>query len=303
MVKVAVAVAEWPVRFPRAAASTTTNSSSQHKHFEEAFPNRELDSITREEFKRFALVHPGAARYAKTLLADYTDAGHLEANVAEGVPIPRQPKKKVIIPTVDEVKLLSRTASNLAGHSTSYMPPPMALMSSMIEVAAYTGLREGEQRALSVVDMRERGSSREILVAEVEYSIDRTETLKAPKTARSRDTFTFLGRAPIAMRVAVDSGRYYSHSVLSTDHTPVREGRIWPITRAQRQAAWDQIRERAGVGVTWHSLRHFCATYLLDKGAPIDDVALQLRCTVQEIRDTYGHPDRAAALARLRQLV
>jgi integrase len=296
-VKVDVAVAEWAERFPRPAASTTANNSSQAKHFGEHFAGRELGSIDRDEFERFAQVYPGAARYARTLLNDYTDAGMLDVSPSEGVRIPRLPKRKVIVPTVEEVVKLVSTARNVS--STRQKGNIYTHMATMIPVAAYTGLREGEQRALAVVDLRERGEHNDVIEAEVEYSIDRREQLKAPKTKSSQDTFTFLGATPRIMRTLSSEG----WSQVNRDaQTPVREGRFWPMTRAQRQTAWDYIRRQAGVSVTWHSLRHFCATWLLDNDASIDDVALQLRCSVEEIRATYGHPNRKAALARLRAI-
>jgi integrase len=291
--KVETAVAEWPERFPRPATQTTANNQSQAKHFAEMFPNRELDSVTTEEFVRFAQVHPGAARYARTLLNDYRDAGVLEENVSDGVRIPRRPKRKVIVPTVDEVQKLVDTASAAARRQPVWNH--YEHLKTMIEVAAYTGLREGEQRALSAADVRERGEHRDIVLAEVEYSIDRREQLKEPKTKSSQDTFTFLGRTPRTMRGLVDNR-------LRQTVTPVRSDRLWPITRSQRQSAWEYVCRQAGVSVTWHSLRHFCATWLLDHDASIDDVALQLRCSVEEVRETYGHPDRKAAFRRLREV-
>lgn len=297
--KVDVAVAEWAERFPRAAASTTANNTSQAKHFAEMFPNRELGSVTAAEFERFAQVHPGAARYARTLLNDYRDAGVLEENVSDGVRIPRVPKKKVVVPTVEEVEKLCTAARGLAKLLRSFPEH----MEEMIQVAAYTGLREGELRALAVADIRER-TKREVIEAEVEFSIDRRERLKAPKTRSSQDTFTFLGDTPRAVAQLIDG--YYAdrgHPRIPRDkRTDLREGRLFPYTRAKRQAAWEKVRYKAGVGVTWHSLRHFCATWLLDNDAAIDDVALQLRCSVEEVRATYGHPNRKAALARLREV-
>jgi integrase len=295
--KVETAVAEWAERFPRPAASTTSNSQSQHKHFAGHFGGRELDSITTGEFERFAQVHPGAARYARTLLNDYADAGMLDSRPADGVRIPRLAKKKVIVPTVEEVEKLISTAKSCA--STRSKDNHYTQIATMIPVAAYTGLREGEQRALAVVDVRARGKHGGVIEAEVEYSIDRREQLKEPKTKSSQDTFTFLADTPRIMRLLASEDW---NQVKRDTPTPVREGRFWPLTRAQRQNAWDYVRKQAGVSVTWHSLRHFCATWLLDNDAAIDDVALQLRCSVEEVRETYGHPNRKAALARLREV-
>lgn len=284
--KADVAVAEWSERFPRPAASTNDNNASQAKHFGTFFAGRELESITHEEFYRYGQVHPGAARYARTMLGDYAEAKLIEENVAEGVKIPRRPTKKVIVPTVEEVKKLADTAWRLKGQSRANYAGLVAV-GPMIHVAAYTGLREGELRALATPDLDHPKKPRRLTV---EYSIDRREQLKDPKTASSEATIAIFSKAAGHLRGAVPS---------PVTQTPVRPHRLFSVTRSQRQRAWEDVRRAAGVSVTWHSLRHFCATWLLDNDAAIDDVALQLRCSVEEVRETYGHPNREAALQRL----
>jgi integrase len=72
---------------------------------------------------------------------------------------------------------------------------------------------------------------------------------------------------------------------------------------AKERTAWNAARARAGldVQVTPHILRHTCATWLLQKGRPVWEVAGYLGTSEQVIRDTYGHhaPDylREAAKA------
>lgn len=292
--KAEVAVAEWPERFPRPAASTTQNNASQAKHFGNFFAGRELESITREEFYRYGQVHPGAARYARTMLGDYTDAKLIAENVAEGVSIPRRPTKTVIVPTAEEIQKLHDRAWSLKAHGDHLV---LGALSEMIVIAAYTGLREGELRALAEPDILYRpevDGSRFPQRLNVEYSINRNEELKDPKTASSEATIAIF--APIRSTIHVAKPG-------PGKQTSVRPHRLFDITRGQRQRAWDKVRRLAGVSVTWHSLRHFCATWLLDNDAAIDDVALQLRCSVEEVRQTYGHPNREAALQRLEAIV
>lgn len=283
--KADVAVAEWSERFPRPAASTNDNNASQAKHFGTFFAGRELESITHEEFYRYGQVHPGAARYARTMLGDYAEAKLIEENVAEGVKIPRRPTKKVIVPTAAEVDLLAKTAHRLkafAGEGRG-----MASLGPMIRISAYSGLREGELRALATPDLDDPKKPRRLTV---EYSIDRREQLKDPKTSSSEATIAIFSQI---------QGHVRGETPRPLWETPVRPHRLFAVTRGQRQAAWDRVRRAANVSVTWHSLRHFCATWLLDNDAAIDDVALQLRCSVEEVRETYGHPNREAALQRL----
>lgn len=286
--KADVAVAEWPERFPRPAASTTANNASQAKHFGAFFAGRELESITHEEFFRYAQVHPGAARYARTMLGDYAEAALIEANVAEGVKIPRRPTKNVIVPTADEIKRLCDMARRMqsVGNSGGNYAGLKALP-GMIRTAAYTGLREGELRALATPDFDSVKEPRRLTV---EYQINRKEELVDPKTASSEATIAVFSQVRGYIRGEIPQPQW---------QTSVRPHRLFPVTRSQRQRAWDSVRRSARVSVTWHSLRHFCATWLLDNDAAIDDVALQLRCSVEEVRETYGHPNREAALQRL----
>lgn len=61
--------------------------------------------------------------------------------------------------------------------------------------------------------------------------------------------------------------------------------------RSQERRAWRRARELAKLdtGVTPHTLRHTCATWLLQAGVSIYDVAGVLGCGEDVVRRTYGH--------------
>jgi integrase len=63
-----------------------------------------------------------------------------------------------------------------------------------------------------------------------------------------------------------------------------------PIASQERRA-WRQARALAGLGpdVTPHVLRHTCATWLLQRGIPVWDVAQVIGTTEDVVRKTYGH--------------
>jgi integrase len=63
-----------------------------------------------------------------------------------------------------------------------------------------------------------------------------------------------------------------------------------PIASQERRA-WRRARELAGLGadVTPHVLRHTAATWLLQRGVSVYDVAGVLGCSEEVIRRTYGH--------------
>lgn len=60
---------------------------------------------------------------------------------------------------------------------------------------------------------------------------------------------------------------------------------------SQERRAWRRARDLAGLGpdVTPHVLRHTCATWLLQRGVSVYDVAGVLGCSEEIVRRTYGH--------------
>lgn len=261
----------WPSRWPRPEPQTTANCAGRLKHFAAFFGDTELEDIRSSDFRRFAVAHPGAARYARTALADALDDGIIDSNVAAGVAIPRLPKREVVVPTVKDVERLVEEAKRID-----------SIFAAMIEFSAYTGLREGEARALTRADVF-TGIGR----GRVEWSLTRDGRRKEPKTPASKAPFALIGPS---LNIAASRQRHSHHC-------------LFPFTHAQRAHLWLRVRYEAELDrVKWHGLRHFTATYLLDRGATVDDVALQLRCTADEIRKTYGHPDREAALGRIAAL-
>jgi len=79
-----------------------------------------------------------------------------------------------------------------------------------------------------------------------------------------------------------------------------REGGAFSRQHVSR--LWKGMRAAAGVGCTFHALRHFHACWLLDKGAKVDDVAAQLRHHDHGrlVNEVYGrYRSRQAALDRL----
>lgn len=268
-------VAIWPERWPRPDPYTTKNSASQLKHFAAFFEDKPLVEITRSDFRRFALAHPGAARYARTALADAFDEGLVTENVGAGVRIQPPAPKAVVVPSPEEIRRLIAAASKID-----------TIFGLMVEFSADAGTREGETRAITAAEIDLR-----TLRGRVEHSLNREERLKEPKTPGSKAPFALAGRSRAAAVFAMDYA--------AEEEDP----RLFPFTYAERRALWNTTRYEAKLDkVKWHALRHFCATDLLNRGATVDDVALQLRCSVDEIRSTYGKPDREAALGRIAAL-
>jgi integrase len=90
-------------------------------------------------------------------------------------------------------------------------------------------------------------------------------------------------------------------------------GRVWratqggPLTQRVREGKFRVLRAEIGAEhLTFHGLRHFCASWLLDQGASKQDVAIQLghrdahgRVDTTQVERVYGHLTVEPALQRL----
>lgn len=88
---------------------------------------------------------------------------------------------------------------------------------------------------------------------------------------------------------------------------PVWEARVFSTPSGERwdrksvSKVWVKMRDGLGLPFTFHTLRHFHATWLLDMGVPDLDVSLQLRHRDhgELVRKVYGHPRARLALDRI----
>jgi integrase len=270
-----VLVGRWPDQWPRPDAVTNENYSQMVQRFGREFRGRDVDGISKAAFRDWANENPGAARYVRTMLNDALEDGLIKSNGLKGVKLGRsQGRKEVEIPTREQVDLLARSA-------------PSAEFGDAILFAAYTGLRQGEHRALRSEDFLPA------FRVYVEFQLDRHERLKAPKGKKGRRLLM------VPSEVRDIYGKVRSADVAGELVRP------WPFKLWKWKEQWKLTRKKAGLWPQWHELRHFCATWLLDNGASAEDVAVQFGHNDggQLIRELYGHPDRDLALGRLEALV
>lgn len=191
---------------------------------------------------------------------------------------PRE-KPKVRPPTGDELmQILIGTEARVAVDPWA-IPMPLT---DLVLVAAYTGARQSGLLRLRRGDVDMQGRRM-------------TLTEKGEKTR----TVLLLGPAVDAM------GR-------QLDRRPATGGTsnplLWPQSAASLQRQWRDVRGDFPHG--FHSLRHFCATWLREQGVDPLDVAVQLGHTDGEgrpykryVEQTYDHPDPELALARIAERV
>lgn len=142
------------------------------------------------------------------------------------------------------------------------------LLRALVLVAAYSGLRLSEALALEARDLD-------------------GDTLHVRRGKGGKEAFSVLlpmGQA--AFRgVAPEVGRLFPAE--------------WDRRSVNREFA--KVRKLAGVPTaTFHDLRHFHATMLLERGVSRADVAMQLRHSGLRDVDRYLHPTQAPALDRVR---
>jgi integrase len=180
--------------------------------------------------------------------------------------------------TIQQLYHLAETVAE-ADAVTATFPPSILF-------AAYTGVRLGELLALTWRDL----DGDEALVSK---QLRRDGAIVPPKYGSERKILL-----PSPALFAIDSARTRGCVV------PRPDNRIWDYSRREHTRVWGETRDRAGLVLRFHDLRHFAATRLLDMGASDLDVALQLghKDGGELVRRRYGHPSPRKARERLRAL-
>lgn len=255
----------WLRRFPRPDPATNANYASMIRPFVHSFGARNFDSITRAAAFEWGQKHPASVRYVRTMIRDACNIGEAEANPFVGLRLGSSTGRMYVDPpTLAQVNELQRVARwELEG---------------AIVFAAYTGLRLGEQLGLMVEDF-----DGDVVTVERQLSTDgRLKPLKGESRPR---------------RVLVPPEALEAVSGLLS-----ASGRVWCISRRSHRSAWDAARKQTGIDTDWHSLRHFAATRLVERGARERDVAYHLgHSSDRHVRRLYArHVDEKGAIDRLR---
>lgn len=229
----------------------------------------------------WAMEHPGQVRHLSRAWNKAVIMGVANVNVWRLVTLPKRTAERVRPPTELELRgILDRCHERGEWWDT---------FADMIEVAAYSGAREGGLIALrrSAVDL----SARRMVLTE-KGDKTRTVALCGPaRDAMERRVADALPLLPRPARWLVFRNR--KRSALSA----------WTV-----QDAWREVRGDFPHG--FHSLKHFAGTWLYEQGVSRDDVAIQLGHTDALGRPqprlgqrVYVHPDHEPALQRIEAAV
>lgn len=272
MTTVAEFARHWPFRgFERPAPSTNEALVRNIAPFVKTYGDRELGDVDRWAARSWGMKHRGSIRYARVFYADAISVDLVRENPFAGLKISAPPRRQREIPTMDEAMELAEAATE-----------PLA---SMIRFAAWTGLRVGEQLALTGADIELDGDHGLVTVS---LQLDRRGRLRAPKTPASADT------------CLIPPGALPIPSVEPSE-------RLWVVQHRTLTQWWHDLQRAQGREELfhWHGLRSSCATHFLDLGASPSDVAQQLRHgdNGEMVMRVYGQPDRKIALNRLKDLL
>ncbi|CAO4194058.1 tyrosine-type recombinase/integrase [Methylorubrum extorquens] len=199
--------------------------------------------------------------------------------------IPGRKNQRVEVPTKAEVRQylnLSGTCLGMGGVAR-YLRP-------LLYTAVFTGLRQGELRALTWENVDfEKGLIR------VRVSADNVGHVHGPKTeAGVRDV-------PIAPHLAIELKKWKLASRQNEANLVFTGNRGRMVQQACIQQSWHRLQRRAansGKGQTplpheryhFHALRHVCASLWIEAGLPAKRIQyLMGHSSIQMTFDTYGH--------------
>lgn len=177
-------------------------------------------------------------------------------------------KDRVRIPTEDEVRLLLTAAAEREFNCTIRS---QRRRQTMLHIALFCGLRQGEVLGLKVGHVRF-----DLGLLEVRHSLRVDGVLKGPKTAAGvRDV-------PMPGHIQTMLADYIRDFPAASPNNPdglvfrTQKGKAFDVSTLHKQ--WHDLIARAGIdeakgALRWHSLRHFCGSWLLRSGMAVTDVA------------------------------
>lgn len=260
----------WLDAYPRAAPGTRRTYESAAARFGREFRGVSLSDVDRLRAREWALDAPASVVAAvRAMFTDALNDGLVLANPFTSLRLSRsRGRKDIHALTEEELHALAAKA-------------PHDEFGSLILVAGYTGMRAGELCALEWGDI-------DGTTIRVSRGLDRTGHTGPPKNGQSR----IITCPPPAREAFAHVSRSLGDSLVF--HSPrgkqLNVGTIGYYLRSM------------GRPITFHELRHCCATILLERGVGHADVALQLGHTDggRLVMELYGHPSEDAARARLR---
>lgn len=260
----------WDLYPGRRTAETTAHYRAMCAPFVRVCGSRALADVDALLCQGWASRWPGHVPYLRRMFGKAVKAGVIASNPWADVEVVVQGEPRVP-PTQEQLEAILVACVRRGGWWEEF--------ARLVKVAALTGCRLSGLAGLCVVDVDLR--RRRMVVTE--------------KGSKTREV-AILDAAVEALEL----------------QTWERVGRVWsspqgrPLTRKRVSERWREVADEAGFAGSFHSLRHFAATWLQGLGADDRDIAVQLGHTDERgqpytelIERTYGHVSPDLALARL----
>lgn len=162
------------------------------------------------------------------------------------------------------------------------------LLKTFVNVAAFCGLRWGEIAGLTVqcVDFQQR-------VIRVRHNMTRWNELKAPKTRAGNRDVPMPAHVVALLREWVE--RFYVDNERGILFTGSKSGQCF-LAKNFHEIHWYPLLRRAGLfqdgnQFHFHALRHFAASWMIEHGLPITEVASLLgHSKFDTTLQIYAHP-------------
>lgn len=271
----------WTKDYPRLRESTNLHNAERVKRFAKDFKGIRLSEVDRPAARAWALKHPHHLGAVRAMFGDALRDGLVTINPFSNLRLPgSRGRKDLVALTEQELHALADVALDDRMELGDFGPQYRA----MILFAGYVGLRPGELFALRREDVEG-----DLVTIERAWS-SKSRKMERPKNGKPR-TVTIPPKASDALSVVPPN----PEGLLFVSPT----GRMW--TQPSNFYYWSRLRLIANrPGTDWYELRHACATFMLERGATVADVAHQLGHTDggMLVSQVYGHPADAGARAR-----
>lgn len=282
-VTVSLWLSGWRALFPSEQDRRTRETEHYMlRPFAEAYGDRLMVSLTPMEVQAWASEHPAQVRWLRMAWSRAYRLGVVPVNLWRFVELPGRAGRVLRRPpTAPELDAILAGCEARGGWWLEFR--------DMIVVAAYTGARMGGLMSLErdTVDL----GARRMVVTE--------------KGGKAR-VVVVPGQALGALTRALPRHEAWSPVVFRA--AKGRAERRGVMNKNGVAKAWREV--RGGYPHTFHCLKHFAATWMLEQGADEKAVAIQLghydsegRPYPELLQRVYDHPDHGLALERLERAV
>jgi integrase len=246
----------------------------------------------RDDLIKGGVSRPTAKKILQSLrgiLAEAKDRGDIAENPALGIKlvISKREREKVEIPSMEEIRRILEKADELATQGNKQFAKAWRRYRMMVMVSALTGLRVSELRGLPWPNTDLKAGT-----IRVSQRADETKRIGRPKSEAGERTIEISA----ALTQLLREWRMECVPGVLKLVFPNGKGNVEALSNIHRRG-WYPLLERAGIvdetgrgRYTWHSLRHFRASVLIDRGATPKEVMVEMgHSSVTMTFNTYGH--------------